>query len=101
DRALLERAQELRLQIEGQLPDLVEEDRSPLRRLERADAALARAGERAALVPEELALEQARGDRSAVDDDEGPVGARALLVDRLGDALLAGPGLAGHEHRRV
>ena len=41
------------------------------------------------------------GQRAAVDDDEGPVPARAALVDRPGDELLARAGLAEQQHRRV
>ena len=92
--ALLEHAQQLRLHRRRQLADLVEEERAAVRRLEAADAPLARAGEGAALVAEELALEQRLRDRGAVHDDEGLVAARAELVDRARDELLAGAALA-------
>ena len=59
------------------------------------------AGEGAALVAEELVLEQVRRQRGAVDDDERPVAARARLVDRLGGEILAGAGLALQEHGGV
>ena len=52
----------------------------------------------AALVTEERALGERRRDGAAVDDDEGLVGARARLVDRLRDELLAGARLARDEH---
>ena len=55
----LEHAQELGLQVERQLADLVEEQRAAVGLLERAGAPRDRAGERAALVAEELALERA------------------------------------------
>ena len=62
-----------------------------------------RAGEGAALVAEELALDQVLGDRRAVDLDERLVAARRVLVQRARDELLAGAALAGDEHggRRV
>ena len=60
-----------------------------------------RAGERAALVAEELALDQRRRERAAVDDDEPAVPPRAALVDSPGDELLAGARLAEQEHRGV
>ena len=64
DLALLQRAQQLGLQLERQLADLVEEQRAAVRELEAARAALQRAGEGAALVAEELALDQRwRGSR--------------------------------------
>ena len=47
-----------------------------------------------ALVPEELALEDAIGEGGAVELHEGPLGARAVLVDGGGDQLLAGARLA-------
>src|SRR6185369_11429144 len=62
---------------------------------------LRRAGERALLVSEELALEQRLRKGGAMNRDERLVLARALLVDRARDQLLAGAGLAAHEHGRV
>ena len=50
---------------------------------------------------EQLALEQLGGDRGAVQADERLAGALAVLVDRLGDQLLAGAVLADDEHVRV
>src|SRR5258708_26759821 len=60
DLAPLEHAQDLRLKIERELAYLVEEDRSAGRRRERALARRDGSGERAALVTEELALQQLR-----------------------------------------
>ena len=51
-------------------PDLVEEDRAAVRDLEQALLVGVRAGEGAALVAEELALEQRVGQRGAVLRDE-------------------------------
>ena len=98
--ALLEDAQQLRLEVERHVGDLVEEERARRRGLELADAALDGAGEGAALVAEQLALEQLVGNRRAVDGDEGsaPVG---VVVDGAGDQLLAGAGLALDEHGGV
>ena len=58
-------------------------------------------GERAAHVAEELALEEVRRDRAAVDADEGLLRARARVVDGVGDHLLARPALARDEHGDV
>src|SRR5205085_2914182 len=55
---LFEHPQELHLRRRRQLADLVEEHGAPGGRLEQPGARLARAGERAFLVPEQLALEQ-------------------------------------------
>ena len=97
----LEHAQELRLQIEIEVADLVEEHRAAAGALERADPLAIRSGERAALMPEQLAREQRARRRGEVDDDERAVAARALLVDRRGGEILAGAGLAAQEHRDV
>ena len=59
------------------------------------------AGEAAALVPEELALDQLRCHRAAVERDERLLPAPAELVHRLRDELLAGAALALDEHGRV
>jgi len=93
DRLALEDAQQLGLQLERQLADLVEKDRAAIGRLECALPGRVRAGERTALVTEQLALEQRRRKRSAVDDDERPVLAAALAVDRLRGSFLASAGL--------
>ena len=87
--------------IERHVADLVEEQRPAVGQLERAPLALTRAGEGAALVAEELALEQVSGIGRAVDGHERPVAAAGWLVDGRGDELLAGAALARDEDRRV
>src|SRR5262249_7915238 len=98
--ALLEHAEQLRLESERQLADLVEEERASRRRLELADAPLGRPGEGAALVAEELALEELVRDRGAVERDERPAPA-GMVVEGLRDQLLPGAGLALDEHGGV
>ena len=98
---LLQEAQQLDLDRRRDLADLVEEQRAAVGLLEAPFAPPDRAGERAALVAEELALEQRLGERGAVQLDERLLGARAVLVDGRGDELLAGAALAGDEHRRA
>ena len=61
----------------------------------------ARAGEGALLVPEELALQEALRERRATERHEVAVLARAVVVDGLGEELLAGAALAGDEHGDV
>ena len=53
------------------------------------------------LVTEQLALDQVRRHRAAVDDDERAPRARARAVDRVGDDVLAGAGLADQGDRHV
>ena len=96
----LEHPQQRGLHVEGELADLVEEDRAAARGLERALAQGDRAREGAAFVTEELTLDEGVRDRSAVDDDEG-LRTAAAPHDRARQHLLARSGLALQEHRRV
>jgi hypothetical protein len=68
---------------------------------EQAGAIAAGVGERALDVAEQLALEQVGGYRAAVERDERLALARAEIVDRARDQLLAGAALAGDQHRGV
>ena len=97
--ALLQHAQQLRLQRRAHRPDFVEEQRALVRLLEASLARADRAGEGAAHVAEELGLEQRLGNRAAVDRDEAVRAARAGVVDRARGELLAGAGFAGDQHR--
>src|SRR5262249_6365320 len=101
DFSLLEDPQQLELHVQRDALDLVEEPRAPARQLDLADTVVHRAGERAALVPEELALEQRVRERRAVDRDEAAALALALEVDRAGRQLLARSGFAVDEHGGV
>ena len=97
----LQHAEQLRLHGETHLADFVEKQGAPARLLETSGAAVGRARERPALVPEELALEEVLRDRGAVDLDEGLPATRAALVDGLGDQLFAGARFAENEHAAV
>ena len=70
--SVLQEAKELCLHVERHLSELVEEERASFGRLDLALHALGRAREGAALVTEQLALEQRRRDGRAIDRDEGP-----------------------------
>src|SRR2546428_349253 len=96
---LLEDAQELRLERGRHVADLVQEDRAAVGLREEPGCVADRAGEGAAHVPEELALEQRLGERAAVDGHERPLAARAVRVDGACDEFLAGAALAEDEHR--
>ena len=99
DLALLEHAQELRLERAARLADLVEEERAAVGDVEEALPVGDGAGEGAAAVAEELALEDALGERRTVDRHEEPVAPVARRVDGARDELLAGAGFALDEHR--
>src|SRR5581483_9875325 len=98
---ILEHAEQLRLRLEGQLADLVEEERAAVGQLEAADAPRVGPREGALLVPEQLALDERRRERGAVALDERAVPPRAPAVQRAREDALAGPRLSGDEHGRV
>ena len=68
--AFLQDPQQLGLQFQRQIADLVEEQRPAVRQLEPALPRRDGAGERAALVAEQLAFDQRRRQRRAVDADQ-------------------------------
>ena len=70
-----------------------------MRLLEPAGARLGGAGEGAALVAEQLGLEQCVRNGRAVDLDEGLVAPPAGQVHRAGEQFLAGARLAQQQHR--
>ena len=98
---LLQDAQQLGLHFRRDVADLVQEQRAAVRELETAGAACRRARERALLVSEQLALEQARRQRRGAHPDERAVAPRAEVVDRARDQLLAGARLAEEQDRAV
>src|SRR6266403_5419531 len=98
---LLQHTEELRLQLEGDLADLVEEQRAAVRELEASDPLCDRAGECAALVTEQLALEQGRWDGRAIELDERAPAATAGVVNCARNQLLPGSGLPEDENGRV
>ncbi len=101
DRALLERAQQLRLQLRRHVADLVEEEGAAVGQLELAELALLGVGEGAPLVTEELGFEQRPRNGRRRHRDERPPRAPAVMVDRARDQLLAGARLAAQQHGHV
>src|SRR5690606_37712374 len=96
-----EEAEELRLRGRRELADLVEEERAAVRELDLPAHATIGAREGAALVSEELALDELARERGAVDGDEGAVLPRRVHVDRPREQGLSGAGLAAEEHGGV
>ncbi len=92
--ALFKHAQQLGLHGERHVANLIEKERAAMRLLELARVPLRRAGEGALLVAEKLALNQLGGNGRAVERDERPRGAVALLVQRARHQLLARAGFA-------
>src|SRR5262249_50736262 len=97
--ARLERPQERRLDVEGELADLVEEESPAVGVFERAAALLEGAGEGSAAMAEELEKDKPRRDPTAVKDDERPAGDHRALVQGARDELLADARLALDQDR--
>ena len=85
---LIERAEQLALQLGRQLGDAVEEEGAAGRELHQSELPLVGAGEGAALVAEQLALEHPFGERGAPDVDEGTA-APGQPMQHVRDELLA------------
>jgi hypothetical protein len=98
ERTLLEDTQQRRLEGGLQLAHLVEEDGAAAGALEAPGAARQRTREGAALVAEQLALEQRARQRGAVGVDERPRAPRRELVQGARGHALADARLAGDEH---
>ena len=71
----------------------------PLGRFEQALLLQARVGEGAALVPEQLALQELLRERGARDVHERPGAPVAAVMDHFRDQVLASAALAGQQHR--
>ncbi len=99
--ALLQHAQQAGLGLWRHVADLVEEQRAAGGLLEAALAAVHGAGEGAALVTEQLALDQLARDRRHVDGHERGRAAAPVVVQRARHELLAGAALAVDHHREV
>ena len=98
---VLEKPEQLHLCGERHLSNLVEKEGASCRRLDLAAGSLARAGESALLVAEELALEQSLRNRRAVDGDEGAVMAMREVVKATREDLLSCAALANERHDDV
>ena len=91
-------AQEFDLHGQGQVGDFVQKQGPALRGREQAQLVATRAGKTAFQVPEEFALDQLGGDRSAVDGDERARRAGSAAVDTARDDFLAAAGFPMDVH---
>ena len=98
---VLQETQQLGLQGKGEIPDLVEEERSPLAGGDASRVVADRSGERTFHVSEQLAFQQLRRQGGARHHAERFPGAPAPAVDRAGQDGFPGPALAPKEHRGV
>ena len=96
--AFLEHAQKFGLKFERKFADFVEKENSVIGEFEATGAAGGGSGEGAFFVAEEFAFAECGGNRCAVNADERPGTALALLVNGAGDKFLAGPGFTFDQH---
>ena len=101
DLAVFQHPQQLDLRGQGHVAHLVEEHRAAVGVFELAHPIGRGVGKRALHVAEQLALQNVLAQRGAVQGHEGLVLPRAVLVDGLGDQLLAGARLALDQHAGV
>ena len=99
--AMLNHPEQLGLQLQRQFPDLVETKGGTIGDLEPADLPGIGPGKCPLLPAEQFALNQIARQGSAVDGDQGPIPARAHVVDGGGDQILSRTGLAEDEDRCV
>ena len=100
DFMLLERAQQPRLQLDGQFADFIQEDGSRTGRRQQSLPRLGGPGESAFDVPEQLAFNQGGRQRPAIHRDEGLIAPGALRVDGPRHQLFARAAFA-HDQNRV
>src|SRR5262245_63235437 len=98
---LLQHAQEFGLRRWAHLRNFVEEQGAAGRLFELTWLALHRAGERAALVAEQLGLEQLLRKRGAIERDERAAVASGGAMDEPGRDLLAGSRFSEEQHSRL
>ena len=94
----LKQAEQLRLDLHGEIADFVEKKRAALGRLDLAPMIPDRAGEGSLDVAEEFAFEQFFGKAGATDGHERFVRQVTLLMDGAGDDALARAAFAEDEH---
>ena len=94
----LEHAQQLDLELAGQVPHLVQEDGAARRQLETAGLVLFGVGKGPGLVAEELGFQQGIRQGAAVHGHKGPLLALGQGMDGPGEELLARARLAQQEH---
>src|ERR1035437_6764232 len=99
--AALQHAQNFRLRSGRHVADFVQTNRAVDGFLEFADALHCGAGERAAFMAEEFALEQLFGNRGAIDRKKRLLATVAVMINRAGDEFLAGAAFTGDERGGV
>ena len=99
--SVLQKPQQMALQIDRHIADLVEEQRTPPACSISTPGARGGPGEGALLIAEQFRGDQGGRKGGAVDGDERTGAASRPCVQRAGSQLLSGAALAGDQHRVV
>jgi hypothetical protein len=97
--SFLEHSQQLRLKLQRHVSDFVEENDAFVAGPENAQASARRAGERAALVTEQLTFSKRWRERCAVDWNERLIATAAQSVEKPGPDLFSSACLASKKDR--
>jgi hypothetical protein len=89
------------LQLERQIADLVEKQRTPIRELEAPLSLCERSREGASFVPEEFTLQECTWNCGAIQSNEWPLLSRALVVKGAGNDFFARAGFALNQGYRI
>src|ERR1700676_5492178 len=95
---LLESSQKFRLKLYWKVCNFVEKQSSFVRLFETPEILSNGSGKRASLMTEKLALQQSRGNGSAVGGDKIVIASRTQLMNSPGDQFFSGAGFAEDEH---
>src|SRR5271168_1722563 len=101
DRVVLEHAEQLALEGQGERADFVQEERAAVRQLDAALLGLRCSGKGALFIAEKLGFHQGFGKGGTVDAGEGTAAPVAQVVDGVRDQLLAGAALPADAHGGV
>src|SRR5262249_45932867 len=99
--SLLQCTEQFGLQLHRDIADFIEEERSAISQFQAADLLRNCARECTALVTEKFALQQAGGNRRAIELHEGLMLSVASVVDGTGNQFLACASLAKNQNGRV
>ena len=98
---LLQHPQQFRLQLDGHLGDLVEQQRAAVGLFELAGTGLVGAGEGTLFVTKENRLQHVLGNRRTVQCHKGPIAAVGTFVHGPGQDFLASTRFTADQHRGV
>ena len=101
DRAILQRAQHLRLHGRRHVANLIEKKRAAVGFAKSSCARLHCAGERAAHVAKQFTFQQFGRNRRAVHGDERTPCALTVTMDRAGNEFFSSARFAEDKHRRI